>query len=126
MKATKLVIGAGQLSREDARLLPSVVAEAEGIARTVDPLRQTDSRSAMASATAATAPLPHSTRLSANRERRSSAVLAPSAERIASSGSRRTVRASTRLATFELAITKSRPEAANRIHKIVLARELIC
>ena len=52
-------------------------------------------------------------------------VLAPSAERTASSGSLRTVRASTRLATFELAITNSRPAAAKRIHRIVLARALI-
>jgi transposase len=37
----------------------------------------------------------------------------------------RTSNRSTRLATFELAITNSRPEAANRIHKIVLERELI-
>ena len=75
--------------------------------------------------TAAIAPLPHSTRLSASSERRKTAVLAPSADRTANSGSRRTVRASTRFATFELAITNSSPDAANRIHKIVLARALI-
>ncbi len=63
--------------------------------------------------------------LSAKSERRSAAVVAPNAERTASSDSRRTVRASTRLATFEHAITNSRPEAANSTHKIVLARELI-
>ena len=73
----------------------------------------------------ANAPLPHSTMLSANSERRSAAVVAPNAERTASSDSRRTVRASTRLATFEQAMTNSRPEAANRTHKMVFARELI-
>ena len=78
-----------------------------------------------ASSSAASTPLPHSTRLSASSERRSAAVLAPSAERTASSDSRRTVRASTRLATFEHAITNSNPAAANSTHKTVLARELI-
>ena len=51
--------------------------------------------------------------------------VAPRAERTASSGSRRTVRARTRLATLELAMTKSRPEAAKSIQRMVLARELI-
>ena len=78
-----------------------------------------------ANITAAIAPLPHSTRLSASSDRRNTAVLAPSADRTANSGSRRTVRASTRLATFELAITNSSPDAANSIHKIVFARALI-
>jgi len=73
----------------------------------------------------AIAPLTHSTRLSANSDRRSAARPAPSADRTASSDSRRTVRASTRLATFELAITNSRAEAVNSTHKIVLALELI-
>jgi len=74
---------------------------------------------------AAMTPLPHRTRLSASRARRNAALPAPRAERTASSDSRRTVRASTRLATFEHAITNSSPEAANRTHKTVLARELI-
>ena len=78
-----------------------------------------------ARSSAATTPLPQRTTLSASRERRNTAVLAPSAERTASSGSRRTVRARTRLATLEQAITKSRPEAAKSTQSTVLARELI-
>jgi hypothetical protein len=74
---------------------------------------------------AAMAPLPQRTRLSARSERRSVAVLAPRAERTASSDSRRTVRARTRLATLELAMTNRRPEAAKRIQRMLLARALI-
>ncbi len=53
------------------------------------------------------------------------AELAPSAVRTASSDSRRTVRARIRFATFEQAITNSRPEAPNSSHSIVLASALI-
>ena len=57
--------------------------------------------------------------------RRSAPVLAPSAARIESSPSRRTVRARIRLATFEHAMMKTRPEAARRTSSTVRAPEVI-
>ena len=60
-----------------------------------------------------TAPPPHNTRLSASSVRRSAALLAPSAARMASSPSRRTDLARIRFATFEQAIRKMSDEAAN-------------
>ena len=75
--------------------------------------------------TPSVAPAPQSRRLSASSVRRSAPVLAPSAERIASSPSRRTVRASIRLATLEHAITKTSADAASRTSNTVLARDVI-
>ncbi len=57
--------------------------------------------------------------------RRSAAVLAPSAARIASSPSRRTVRARIRFATFEHAMTKTSTDAASSTHSTVRARDVI-
>ena len=71
------------------------------------------------------APAPHRTRLSASSVRRSAAAEAPSAARIASSPSRRTDRARIRLATFEQAMTKIRPEAASSTSSTVRAGEMI-
>ena len=75
--------------------------------------------------TPSAAPAPHSSRLSASSVRRSAPVLAPSAARIASSPSRRTVRARTRLATFEHAMMKTRPAAASSTSSTVLAFDVI-
>ena len=75
--------------------------------------------------TPSAAPAPHSSRLSASSVRRSAPVLAPSAARIASSLSRRTVRARIRLATFEQAITKTSTDAASSTSSTVLARDVI-
>jgi hypothetical protein len=71
------------------------------------------------------APAQQSRRLSANNMRRSAQVLAPIAARIASSPSRRTVRARIRLATFEQAMMKTSPEAARSTSKTVRAPEVI-
>ena len=72
-----------------------------------------------------TAPLPQRTRLSASSVRRSALRLAPSALRTANSGSRFTLRASTRFATFEHAITKTSADAANSTRSTVRARTVI-
>ena len=71
------------------------------------------------------APAPQSSRLSANNMRRSDQVFAPSAARMESSPSRRTVRARIRLATFEQAMIKTRPEATRRMRRTVRAPEVI-
>ena len=71
------------------------------------------------------APAPQSSRLSARSVRRRAAVLAPRAARIASSPSRRTVRARIRLATLEQAMMKTSAEAASRTSSTVRAREVI-
>ena len=70
------------------------------------------------------APVPASRRLSARSVRRKAALLAPRAARMASSDSRRTVRARIRLATLEQAMRKIRPEAASRMSSIVRARDV--
>ncbi len=76
--------------------------------------------------TPSNAPAPHNKRLSASSTRRNDAVLAPSAARIDSSPSRRTVRARIKLATFEHAIINTNPDAASSTHKIVLALDVTC
>ena len=81
--------------------------------------------SAARSARRAIAPAPHSSTLSASSVRRSAPALAPSAARTASSPSRRTDRARIRLATFEHAITKIKPDAASSTSRIVRAGEVI-
>ena len=70
------------------------------------------------------APATHSSRLSANRRRRKSSVLAPSAARMASSFSRRTVRARIRFATFEQAMMKTSTDAAMSTSNMVRAPEV--
>ena len=75
--------------------------------------------------TPSAAPAPHSSRLSASSVRRSAPVLAPSAARIASSPSRRTVRARIRLATFEHAMTKTSADAASSTSSTVRAGDVI-
>ena len=57
--------------------------------------------------------------------RRSAPVLAPSAARIASSPSRRTVRVRIRLATLEHAMTKTSTDAASSTSNTVRASEVI-
>ena len=76
--------------------------------------------------TPSAAPAPQSRRLSIRRVRRSEPVVAPSAARMESSPSRRTVRARIRLATLEQAMTKTSTEAANSTHSTVFAPEVIC
>ena len=75
--------------------------------------------------TPSAAPAPQSSRLSASSVRRNAPVLAPSAARIASSPSRRTVRARIRFATFEHAMTKTSTDAASSTSSTVLARDVI-
>ena len=75
--------------------------------------------------TPSAAPALQSTRLSANSVRRNVPVPAPSAARIASSPSRRTVRARTRLATLEHAMTNTSADAASRTSSTVRARDVI-
>ncbi len=75
--------------------------------------------------TPSVAPAPQSRRLSASKTRRSAPVVAPSAARIDSSPSRRTVRDRIKLATFEHAMTKTSAEAASSTSRTVLAREVI-
>jgi len=58
--------------------------------------------------------------------RRSAPVLAPSAARVASSPSRRTVRVRIRLATFEHAMMKTSADAASSTSSTVRAPEVIC
>ena len=74
--------------------------------------------------TPSSAPAPHNKRLSASKTRRNDAVLAPSAARIESSPSRRTVRAKIKLAALEHAMMKINPDAASSTHKIVFAPEV--
>ena len=69
-------------------------------------------------------PAPQRMRLSASRVRRSAPLVAPSDARMASSPSRRTVRARIRLATFEQAMTKTRAEAARRTSRTDRARDV--
>ena len=76
--------------------------------------------------TPSAAPAPQSRRLSASRTLRSAPLVAPSAARIDSSPSRRTVRDRIRFATFEHAMTKTSPEAASSTSSTVLALEVIC
>ena len=70
------------------------------------------------------APATHSSRLSANRVRRKAPVLAPSAARMPSSLSRRTVRARIRLATLEQAMTKTSTDAAISTSNMVRAPDV--
>ncbi len=79
-----------------------------------------------ATITPSAAPAPHKIRLSASSVRRKSPAFAPSASRIDNSPSRRTVRASTRFATFEQAMMKTNPDAASSTHNTVLAFDVIC
>ncbi len=70
------------------------------------------------------APATHSSRLSANRVRRRAMVLAPSAARMPSSLSRRTVRARIRLATLAQAMMKTSTDAAISTSSIVRAPDV--
>src|SRR6266700_2733548 len=74
--------------------------------------------------TPSAAPAPQSRRLSASSMRRSAPVLAPSAARMASSLSRRTVRVRIRLATLEQAMMKTSAEAASRTRRTVRAPDV--
>ena len=98
------------------------------LASTVTSSARTEKRAAYCDSTATiglaistpiTAPVPHSSRLSASRVRRSALARAPSAARTASSPSRRTERARIRFATFEHAITKTSAEAASSTRRTV-------
>ena len=71
------------------------------------------------------APAPHSSKLSASSVRRSEPVVAPSAARIESSPSRRTVRAKIKFAAFEQAMMNTSPEAASSTSNTVFALEVI-
>ena len=69
--------------------------------------------------------MPHSSTLSASSVRLSARGLAPRAARIASSPSRRVVRARIRFATFEQATMNTSPDAASRTSSTVRARDVI-
>ncbi len=75
--------------------------------------------------TPSAAPAPQSRRLSASSMRRSAPVVAPSAARMASSPSRRTVRVRIRLATLEHATMKTSADAASSTSSTVRAPEVI-
>ena len=70
------------------------------------------------------APATHNSRLSANRVRRKATVLAPSAARIPSSFSRRTVRARIRFAILEQAMIKTSTDAAISTSNMVRALDV--
>ena len=76
--------------------------------------------------TPSSAPALQSRRLSASSMRRSAPLLAPSAARIASSPSRRTVRVRIKLATLEHAMMNTSADAASSTKSTVRAPDVIC
>ena len=123
----------GMYASSTAAAIASSAPAQSGVESTVRSSARTEKRDAYfarmptigrAINTPSAAPAPHSRRLSASSVLRSAPVLAPRASRIANSPSRRTVRASTRLATLAQAMIKSRPDAASSTSSTVLALEV--